>query len=97
MTTASLHHIREVPIDQSGRTLTSGLEQFIVTVSGKVWPGSNADNITATSAHLNSPSGIKVDGTGDIYFADTSNHRVRKVTMSTGMITTIAGTGSPGG
>ncbi len=31
---------------------------------------------------------------GNVYFTDTYNHRVRKVTVSTGIITTIAGTGS---
>ena len=31
---------------------------------------------------------------GNVYIADTSNHRIRKVTVSTGIITTIAGTGS---
>ena len=31
---------------------------------------------------------------GNVYIADFSNHRIRKVTVSTGMITTIAGTGS---
>ena len=31
---------------------------------------------------------------GDVYIADSENHRIRKVTVSTGIITTIAGTGS---
>ena len=33
---------------------------------------------------------------GNIYVGDTSNHRVRKITVSTGIITTIAGTGTGG-
>ena len=33
---------------------------------------------------------------GNVYIADTANHRIRKVTVSTGIITTIAGTGSTG-
>ena len=31
---------------------------------------------------------------GNVYIADTYNHRIRKVTVSTGIITTIAGTGT---
>ena len=96
VTTASLHDIRKVPIDQCGRTLTAGLEQFIVTIAGTGQTGYNGDNIAASSAKVYSPSGIKVDGSGDICFADTSNNRVRKVAVSTGMITTIAGTGQTG-
>ena len=96
VTTATPHDIRKVPIDQCGRTLTAGLEQFIVTVAGTGQPGYNLDNIAATSGKLYVPSGIKVDGTGDIFFVDNSNHRVRKVTVSTGIITTIAGTGAYG-
>ena len=94
--TASLHDISEVPINQSGRTLVAGLDQLIVTVAGTGQPGYNADNIIATGANLAYPSGIKVDGNGDFYIADTSNHRVRKVTVINGEITTIAGTGKPG-
>ena len=96
VTTASLHDISEVPIDQCGRTLTTGLDQFIVTVAGTGQYGYNADEIAATRAEVYLPSGIKVDVQGNIYFADTLNNRVRKVTVKTGEITTIAGTGSGG-
>jgi hypothetical protein len=40
--------------------------------------------------------GVAVDGYGNIYIADTTNNRVREVTASTGMITTVAGDGAKG-
>jgi len=58
--------------------------------------GYGGDGGPATSALLNTPWGITVDALGDIYVADTFNHRVRKVDMESGIIQTIAGTGIPG-
>ena len=70
-TAASLNNIRRVPIDQSARFLTYGLEQFIVTVVGTGSSGYNGDNRAATKAQISSDAfGINVGGTGDIYFAD---------------------------
>src|SRR6202041_1106640 len=43
---------------------------------------------------LDTPTGVAVDTTGNVYIADSHNHRIRKV--SGGTITTIAGTGAPG-
>ena len=54
------------------------------------------DNIAATNTSLSSPNDVAVDASGNIFIADTHNRRVRKVTASTGMITTIAGTGLEG-
>src|SRR2546428_522381 len=47
----------------------------------------------ATSAQLHSPYGVAVDGAGDVYVADFSDNKIRKVTPG-GAITTIAGTGA---
>ena len=44
---------------------------------------------------LSLPRGVSVDGAGNVYIADTGNHRVRRVDP-TGVITTVAGTGAPG-
>ena len=96
VTTASLSNMGRVPIDQSGRILTNGLEQFIVTIAGNGLRGYSGDNGPATSAQISDVGGLDVDGKGDIYFADTFNDRIRKVTASTGIITTIAGTGTAG-
>ena len=54
----------------------------------------NGDDILATAATLNFPEMIVLDASGNIYISDTWNHRIRKVTASTGMISTVAGTGT---
>jgi len=56
--------------------------------------GYSGDGGPATSAQLNYPERIAIDSVGNIYFADESNSRVRKVTIATGIITTIAGNGT---
>jgi len=66
----------------------------ITTVAGNGTAGFNGDNGPATSAELNFPEGIAVDGVGNLYIADQDNHRVRKI--SNGVITTVAGNGTAG-
>eukprot|EP01038_Epipyxis_sp_PR26KG_P010680 gene10680-14343_t len=51
----------------------------------------SGDNGKATSAYLNTPKGVWGDSVGNILIADTANHLIRKVTVSTGIITTVAG------
>ncbi len=53
------------------------------------------DGAAATDARLNIPSGVYMDGSGNLYIADRSNHRIRKVDPS-GIITTVAGNGTQG-
>lgn len=69
---------------------------IITTVAGTGQTGFNGDGIPATQARLNSPVGVDVDAAGTIYIADTSNHRIRRVDADTGIITTIAGSGTEG-
>ena len=71
--------------------------QTISTFAGDGTPGYGADNVAATTTQLNNPYGVAVDpATGNVYIADNANHRIRKVNATTGIITTIAGTGTPG-
>jgi sugar lactone lactonase YvrE len=58
--------------------------------------GYAGDGGLATSAQLGAPAGICVDGSGNIYFADAGKHVIRKISTS-GIITTIAGTGNTSG
>ena len=58
--------------------------------------GYNGDNVNATAANLLLPYYVARDKLGNIYIADTFNHRIRFVSMSTGIITTVAGTGVAG-
>jgi uncharacterized protein (TIGR03437 family) len=53
------------------------------------------DGGAAINASLNSPTGVALDGAGNLYIADSASHRIRKVTPD-GTITTIAGNGNGG-
>jgi uncharacterized protein (TIGR03437 family) len=64
----------------------------IATVAGNSLAGFTADDVQATIASLNSPEGVAVDSSGNLYIADTVNDRVRMVSP-TGIIRTVAGTG----
>ena len=74
----------------------------IATVAGTGTLGYSGDTGPATSAQLNSPAGITIDSSGNIFIADTGNHAVRKINAVTGNIERVAGiepvagVGSPG-
>lgn len=69
---------------------------IITTVAGNGVQGYSGDGGLATSAELNYPASVGLDSAGNLYIADWGNYRVRKVSASTGIITTIAGTGNYG-
>jgi sugar lactone lactonase YvrE len=69
---------------------------LITTIAGTGTQGYSGDGGAALSAAIDSPTGIAIDPSGNLYLADTHNHRIRKITSSTGLISTIAGTGVPG-
>ncbi len=64
---------------------------IITTIVGSGAQGFSGDNGQATAGTLNNPCGVALDVSGNIYIADYSNSRIRKVTVATGIITTIAG------
>src|SRR5262249_31046421 len=51
---------------------------------------------TATAAQLNYPSGVAVDGNGNVFIADFNNNVIRELVKATGNILTVAGTGTAG-
>jgi hypothetical protein len=65
----------------------------VTTLAGTGSSGSA--NGTGTSASFNNPYGITTDGT-NLYVGDTFNHLIRQIVISTGVVTTLAGTGSSG-
>lgn len=80
--------------DQSNHRIRMISKGVIGTVAGAGTAGYSGDKAQATSANLNSPAGVAVDSSGNLYIADSGNHVIRKV--SGGTITTIAGSGASG-
>jgi sugar lactone lactonase YvrE len=68
---------------------------IITTIAGDGTTGYSGDGGPATSARLSSPFEVSVDASGNVYISDTYNHRVRMVTKSTGIISTLGGDGMP--
>ncbi|MEZ4364747.1 MAG: DUF4215 domain-containing protein [Kofleriaceae bacterium] len=73
-----------------------GATGTVTTIVGTGTAGFGGDGGPATSALVSSPSGLALDGQGNLFVADTGNHRVRRVDAATGVITTVAGTGAAG-
>lgn len=66
---------------------------IVTTVAGNGTAGFSGDGGPATAAQLNDPHSIGFDRAGDLYIADVKNHRIRKVAMQTGIISTLVGNG----
>ncbi len=60
-------------------------------IAGTGVAGFGGDGGPATAALLNFPKGMLLDPAGNIYFSDLDNYTIRKITASTGIITTLAG------
>src|SRR5271168_5165022 len=70
-------------------------QSVITTIAGTNTAGYNGDNIIATTAELHYPYSISFDLNNNLFIADAFNNRIRKINTS-GIITTIAGTGTAG-
>ncbi|MBS1791450.1 MAG: hypothetical protein JST85_27305 [Acidobacteria bacterium] len=105
-TTARLNQPAGIAVDGSGNLYISDVSNNrvrkvtaadgkISTIAGNGQSGFSGDNGPALNASLNFPYGLTVDkNTGDVYFAEFGNNRVRKIAVATGTISTVAGTGS---
>jgi DNA-binding beta-propeller fold protein YncE len=80
------HRIRKIGVDGS-----------VSTFAGAGVKGFGGDGAAAKDAQLNNPVGLAWDRNGDMYIADSGNHRIRKIEMKAPYrITTVAGTGKRG-
>ena len=108
-TDACLNNPTGVAVDASGNVFIAdfgnhrirrvdAVTGMITTVAGggMPTPGFCGDGGRATSACLNTPTGVAVDAAGNLSIADRVNHRIRRVDATTGMITTVAGKGTSG-
>jgi trimeric autotransporter adhesin len=106
-TLGNLHRPRGIALDASGNIYIADTDNnrirlvtkstgFISTVAGR-GPGSyTGDGGQATAATLYAPRDVAVDASGNVYIADFYNNRIRLVTISTGIITTVVGNGKAG-
>jgi hypothetical protein len=106
-TSAMLNQPNGVAVDSSGNVFISDWHNnrvrevvkatgTIITVAGYGVAGFSGDGGQATSAQVNYTGGVAVDASGNIFIADSSNERVREVVRATGIITTVAGSGTMG-
>ena len=96
---------RGIAVDRSGNLYIANIDnnnvrrvdatETVSITAGTGEPGYGRDGVPEVEAQLNYPAGVAVDKSGNLYIADTGNHRILRVDTS-GTITTIAGTGEPG-
>ena len=104
-TAAELSGPRGTAVDSSGNLFFADNDRIrevqmatgrIKTVAGNGTFGYSGDGGPATAADLNGPNSVAVDASGDVFFTDGANFRIREVVNSTGDIITIAGDGAAG-
>jgi len=80
-----------------GTTCTAaGIISTVAGVDGTAGYSGDGGPATSASVAMNTPSGLAIDGAGNLYIADTGNNAIREISAVTGIITTIAGTGTQG-
>jgi sugar lactone lactonase YvrE len=104
---AALNNPSDVRVDGAGNIFIADYDNSrvrevvastgnIQTVAGNGTYGYSGDGGPATSAQLNGPRSVTVDGSGNVFIADIGNSRIREVVASTGTIQTVAGNGTDG-
>jgi Bacterial Ig-like domain (group 3) len=106
-TAAKLDNPNSVAVDSAGDLFISDEDNNrirevvkssgdIITIAGTGVAGYSGDNGLATLAKIDSPRGLSVDSSGDVFYADAIQNRVREIVAATGDIITVAGTGTAG-
>lgn len=101
-TNARLSYPTGLAIDGNGDlyTTSSGVIRkitslgVVTTLAGQPYKDGSTDGV-GTAASFRSPNGLAIDSSGNLYVADSENHKIRKITPS-GVVTTLAGTGRVG-
>jgi sugar lactone lactonase YvrE len=88
--------VQLTPVATGGcRILRIAPDNSVAVIAGTGTCGYSGDGGPAAKAELNDPQGIAFDAAGNLYFADSHNHRLRRIDTH-GIITTVAGTGREG-
>lgn len=104
-TSAGVVYPEDICLDASGNLYIAGTNKVrkvnaatgvITTVAGNGNYGFSGDGGPATAAAMSFTSGLAVDAAGNLYITEYSGHRIRRVDGTSGIITTIAGTGTAG-
>ena len=107
-TSAKFNNPRAISVDSSGNIYVAEqnyhcIRKFtpggnITTIAGTAVSGFSGDGVVggATSANFDFAASVTIDANGDLLVADYNNNRIRKIILSTGTVTTIAGTGTAG-
>ncbi|MEI8279331.1 MAG: T9SS type A sorting domain-containing protein, partial [Bacteroidota bacterium] len=103
-TSAQLNGPYGVTVDNNGNIYFSdynfirkvSASGILTTIAGDGTVGYGGDNGPAIAAQLSQPAILYVDNSGNIFFPDQNNHRIRKIDAITGIITTVAGNGTQG-
>jgi sugar lactone lactonase YvrE len=90
------HNLYIADVGNSRIRMVAAATGIITTVVGNGTRGFSGDGGIATAASLGSPYAVALDANNNLYLADRDNSRIRMVAAATGIITTIAGNGTPG-
>ncbi|MCU0292623.1 MAG: hypothetical protein MUF10_11650, partial [Thermoanaerobaculaceae bacterium] len=79
-------------------SIPAGAEELTITTLAGI-PAALAGRFdgTGAAARFNNPYGVAVDGSGNLFVADTFNHTIRRIVVATGEVTTLAGTAGSSG
>ncbi len=96
----------EVRVDQQGNLFIADTRNHVIrtvnaktgivsTLAGSGEPGFAGDGSRGDQVSFDQPHSVVLDGVGGVLVADTKNHRIRRIEIASGRVTTVAGTGKP--